>query len=332
LSTRLQHLPFVRNRLRAYEAYRAPLSRRPFVFVVLGHLTPYLKGVNAFLAGGILPWKDWILADILGAFCGTLFFGGLGAAGAYVVTSKTMGTIQVCVGLAVLGLVILLWVRSAPYCRPRRNADSPSVFCPRHRNWKRLFFLLYFIPWHLVRKVEGRLRKLPTRALVKDLKAVFPDVRAGDIFLVRLHSPAPWGRWAHSAIALGEGRFCHGFGKTITAHRLGALPVRYAIAHLRVRCDDETAARAAAAAIEMIGKPVSILARNGDTSKFSCASLVTYAYAAAGVALHVREFPRIVPDDIFNSPHVDLMRVVYTEQIRDQSMRKEVLDADSQHA
>ena len=32
----------------------------------------------------------------------------------------------------------------------------------------------------------------------------FPDVMAGDIFLVRLHAPAPWGRWAHTAIAVNH--------------------------------------------------------------------------------------------------------------------------------
>jgi membrane protein DedA with SNARE-associated domain len=330
LSARIQHFPSVADKLRAYDHYRAPLARRPFAFTVLGHLTPYLKGVNAFLAGGVLPWRKWFLADAVGAFVGTLFLGSLGAAGARLLAAGSFNSVQLLVGVMALGLIILLWVKSsASYCRPRA-AGSPSIFCPRHRHWKRVFFLLYFVPWHVVRKVESRLRKLKTRKLIKNLADEFPDVRAGDIFLVRLHSPAPWGKWAHSAIAVGNNRFCHGFGKVITAHRLEALPVRYAIAHLRVRCGNDVARRAAYAASEMIGRPVSIFARSGDTSRFSCASLISHAYATAGVALHDQRLPRVVPDDLFNSPLVDVVRVVFTEHTRRKSGRKEAPNAGCQ--
>lgn len=332
LSTRLQYLPAVAARLRAYDAYRAPLARRPFIFTVLGHLTPYLKGVNAFLAGGVLSWRSWFLADAVGALCGTLFFGGLGAMSSFLLTSGALSAIQVYGGIALLCLFILLWIRSTTNCRLRSATASPSLFCPRHRNWKRLFFIVYYIPWHIVRWVEALLRKLPSRSLRKNLSAAFPDVRAGDIFLVRLHSPAPWGKWAHTAIALGDNRFCHGFGKTITAHRLEALPIRYAIAHLRVRCDDDTALRAAAAASEMIRKPVSIFARRGDISKFSCASLAYYAYATVGIMLHEHEIPRVIPDDLISSPLLDVLRVVFTEHTRAQTARQGAPDADHQRA
>jgi hypothetical protein len=161
--------------------------------------------------------------------------------------------------------------------------------------------------------IEAALRKLPTRSFHVDLAAACPDIRGGDIFLVRLHAPAPWGRWAHTAIAIDTESFCHGYEKTITAHRFEAFPVRYTVAHLRVRCDDEAAGRAGMAAAEMIGRKVSILARPDDTSKFSCTSLVCYAYGTVGVTLKPENVGRVIPDDLFQSPRIELIRMVYTE-------------------
>lgn len=205
----------------------------------------------------------------------------------------------------------LLWLgescRIAGVCETRMNDRSKG------RNWKRIFFILYFPFWRPIRMVEAALRKLPTRSSHPDLAAAFPDARAGDIFLVRLHAPAPWGKWAHTAIAIDRENFCQGFGKTITAHRFDAFPVRYTVAHLRVKCDARTAARAAAAAAEMIGRPVSIFARPDDTAKFPCTSLVCFAYASVGVTLGPENVGRVVPDDLFHSPQVELIRIVFTE-------------------
>ncbi len=330
LSARLQKFKAIAGRLQAYDSYRAPLARRPFVFTILGHFTPYLKGMNAFLAGGILPWKSWLLADVIGALCGTLFLTGLGAAGSYLFTFGIVNAIHFYAGIAILFFIFIFWFSSNSVCKLGGDRNSPSLFCPRHRNWKRLFFLLYYPFWHPIRWVEALLRKFPSRALRKNLREAFPDVRAGDIFLIRLHAMAPWGKWAHSAIALGNNRFCHGFGKIITKHRLEALPIRYAIVHLRVKCDESTANHAAVTASEMIGKRVSILARNGDTSKFSCAGLIFYAYKQAGIALVDHKIPRVVPDDLINSPYIEIVRTVFTESTRVQKNGKGISKGDEQ--
>jgi hypothetical protein len=82
----------------------------------------------------------------------------------------------------------------------------------------------------------------------------------------------------------------------------------------------------------MIGRPVSIFARNDDTSKFSCASLVNYAYARSGIALHNLHFSRVVPDDLISSPHIEVVRVVFTENTRVEREQKEVTNDSCQRA
>lgn len=324
LSSRLQRTGLVARYQRKFDRYRAPLSLNPLRFIVLGHLTPYLKGVSALLAGGVVSWRAWAAAEAIGALCGTLFFTGLGAAGTLLfVNAGQLDALGIFSGMIVLAVIVLVWVRAlrpcrvAGVCHPRLDVRSKG------RNWKRLFFFLYFPLWHPIRWIEAALRKLPTRSLHPDLATAFPEVRAGDIFLVRLHAPAPWGKWAHSAIAIDHDGFCHGFGETITAHRFEAFPVRYTVAHLRVKCDAEMAARAGAAAARMVGRPVSILARPDDTSKFSCTSLVCYAYASVGVALGPANAGRVIPDDLFRSPQVELMRIVFTEGKRTDLVRQE---------
>jgi len=191
-----------------------------------------------------------------------------------------------------------------------------------------VFFALYYPLWRPIRLVEAAMRRLPTRSAHPNLAVAFPDARAGDVFLVRLHAPSPWGRWAHTAIALDPDRFCHGFGDFITEHRFDEFPVRYTVAHLRVSCDDETAARAAAAAAEMVGRPVSIFARPDDTSRFSCVSLVLYAYRSVGVDLRPEAVGRVVPDDLFRSPRVHLVRLVLMENASQAAIAsQEVQDA-----
>ena len=106
-------------------------------------------------------------------------------------------------------------------------------------NWRRVaWFFIWFPLWYPIWKGEDLRRKLSGRHLRRGLKGAFPDVRPGDIFVIRLHSPSPWGTWAHSAIAIDGRYFCHGFANRISAHPIDALPVRYAIAQLRVRCGE----------------------------------------------------------------------------------------------
>lgn len=314
LSTRLQRIALIARYQQKFEKYRAPLARNPFRFIVLGHLTPYLKGISALLAGGVVSWRTWVRAEAVGAFCGTLLFTGLGAAGVLLFAKAShLDAVSVSAGVIVLLVFIAVWVRALRPCRISGVCAMPANDRSKGRNWKRIFFVLYFLFWRPIRMIEAALRKLPTRSFHPDLAAAFPDVMPGDIFLVRLHMPAPWGKWAHTAIAIDHENFCHGFGKTITAHRFDSLPVRYTVAHMRVKCDADTAARAGAIAAEMIGKPVSIFARPDDTAKFSCTSLVVFAFASAGVTLAPEIVGRVVPDDLFHSPKLEVIRIVFTE-------------------
>jgi len=94
------------------------------------------------------------------------------------------------------------------------------------------------------------------------------------------------------------------------------LPVRYAIAQLRVRCSETVASAAAHKAKGHIGKLASIFALRGERHRFSCASLITDAYSECGVQLVKPSVRRILPDDLYLSDHVEQMRMVYTEQIK----------------
>lgn len=64
-----------------------------------------------------------------------------------------------------------------------------------------------------------------------------------------------------------------------------------------------------------IGAPVSIAAERHETNRFSCSSLVVFAFREAGIELVDPGIARVVPDDIFTSPEMNLMRIVATEQV-----------------
>ena len=68
----------------------------------------------------------------------------------------------------------------------------------------------------------------------------------------------------------------------------------------------------------LIGTPVSIWAGPRTAKSVSCASAVALAYEAAGISLWPLDGARIVPDDLFRSDRVQLVRIVYTEQRRPQ--------------
>lgn len=361
LSARLQRIGPIARRLPVIEKYRGPLATHPFRFIVLAHLTPYLKSVCALAAAGVLSWRAWFRAEVVGALSGTLFFVGLGAVGTWLLTNTDhLGKVISALGVILLIGVVLIWARALRTCRvvgvhhprparavSRRNSNpsseskskSESVWKYRGksklmtgRNWrKRLFFVVYYPFWHPVRWVEAALRRLPSRALHRNLSEAFPGIRPGDLLVVRLHAPAPWGKWAHCAIAIDCERFCHAFGKTITSHRFAEFPVRYTVAHLRVRCDNKLAERAGAAAAEMVGRRVSIFADAQDTFTFSCVSLACYGYRSVGITVGPESVGRIVPDDLLKSPQIEIVRVVYTEGRRPDLIPEESQDAGPQY-
>jgi membrane protein DedA with SNARE-associated domain len=320
LSGRLQNIGWIKNRVKTLDRFRGPLALSPIRFFAAAHMAPYLRGATAFLAGGILPWNSFLQAELVGALVGTAFFLGLGMAGGFlVIAADDINAVGLTVGTVAVVVIVITWIR---VLRPCKLVRIGTVSTSR-RTWSRGLGLLYYACfWHPVRWIEGALRRLPSRALRRNLAQAFPDVRAGDIFLVRLHAPAPWGTWAHSAIAIGGDRFAHGFGGSFSAHRLEALPVRYAICHLRVGCSDEAAGAAAAAASALIGTPVSIWAGPRTAKSVSCASAVALAYEAAGISLWPLDGARIVPDDLFRSNLVQLIRIVYTEQRRPRHSQK----------
>jgi membrane protein DedA with SNARE-associated domain len=317
LAGMLQRVRFVAAALGRLAPLREPLGRAPMRFIILGHFTPYLRALMPILASGVVPLRTYILIEMIAALLGTIFFMSLGFAGAHAIAEMNFQAVLAAVG-AVAGLALLaLWIRARrPFCplRPGRVA--------MWQNWRRTaWFLIWYLPWQAIRWMECRLRGTPSRRLCRSLAASFPDIRAGDIFVVRLHAPAPWGRWAHSAIAITPTTFAHGFASEVEVHRIEALPVRYAIAHLRVRCDEGTAERAAIHAMACVGTPVAILAGRGETNRFSCASLVGHAYHRAGVELVGTAVARIVPDDLFSSAAVELVRIVHTEKVSKQTRR-----------
>lgn len=204
--------------------------------------------------------------------------------------------------------------RGAP--RWRLTLPRQATGRPAKSNWRRVArFFVWFPFWYPIWKGEDLLRKLSGRHLRRALKRAFPDVRPGDIFVIRLQAPSPWGTWTHSAIAIDGRYFCHGFANKISAHPIEALPVRYAIAQLRVRCDEALASAAADKARGHIGKRASIFAVHGKQNRFSCASLIADVYEACGVQLVEPTLRWIVPDDLYLSEQVEQVRLVYTDQI-----------------
>lgn len=313
---RFSRTAFVASALRRLEPLMVQFRRGPTLLIFAGQLTPYARALVPLLAANTMPLKTYLLIDLCAALVGTLFYMSLGYVGAGMFGNAGQETVIKFVGIGIVLSIVACWTQS-------RFSSSPSVAAKPDllRLGRTIRFLIWFLPWQVIRKLENALRGTPSRRLRRCLADCFPDVRPGDIFVVRLHAPAPWGRWAHSAIATSPLHFAHGFGSHVSAHSIASLPVRYAIAHLRVRCSDEVAASAAAAATSSKGKPVSVLARRGDTERFSCASLVVHAYGQSGIELVPGSINRIVPDDLFTSSAVDLVRIVSTEKVKRQTQR-----------
>lgn len=311
LSSRLQNIRYIRSALERFEFIREPLAASPVRFIVLGHFTPYLRAILPVLAAGKVAPSRYLLIEAFAALLSSSAFIGIGYFSANALSQIPIENALTGVSIIAVISLFALWVYTRkPFCPLKRKSDR------RWLNFRRaVFFFVWYLPWHPVRWLEIWLRGVPTRRLRRDLATAFPDVCPGDVFLVRLHAPAPWGRWAHTAMAIEEGQFLHGFGKVITDHPITCLPVRYAIAHLRPRCDVATATKAAEFARSKIGARVSIAAGRYETDRFSCSSLVAFAFREAGLELADPEITRVVPDDIFTSPQMTLVRIVATEQV-----------------
>lgn len=316
-SRSLQRVSFVAAGIRRLGWLRRSLAAAPARFILVGHFTPYLRAMMPVLAAGVVPIRTYLTIELFGAMMGTLFLLGIGFFGAEVLATLDVGRGLAVVGAAATCVLALLWLATRASMSPP-NACS-SIDTQQVLRTVRAYLLYPF--WHPCRWIERWLRGQPSRELRRSIQACFPDVRAGDIFVIRLHVSAPWGKWAHSAIAIDAKNFCHGFAKTVTAHTLAALPVRYAIAHLRVRCDEETAQSAANIARSCVGTPVSIFAHRGETQRMSCASLIVHAYQRCGIELVEPRLARIAPDDLFASPEIELVRIVNTEKVKRETRR-----------
>ncbi|WP_291295379.1 DedA family protein [Elioraea sp.] len=317
LAGALQRVGFVATALGRLAPLREPLAAAPARFIIAGHFTPYIRALLPVLAAGVVPLRTYIAIELVAALLGTAFFLSIGYLGAHMLAHIAVETVLAGVGVVAGLMLVALWIKAQrPFC-PR----APGNGAMRRPAMRASWFFIWYLPWQAVRWIECHLRGTPSRRLRRSLASSFPDIRAGDILVVRLHAPAPWGRWAHSAIATSASTFAHGFASEVEAHSLEALPVRYAIAHLRVRCNDVTADQAAQFAQACIGMPVSIRARRSDTHRFSCASLVTHAYRKAGLELVDEGIARIVPDDLFTSPAVELVRIVHTERVSPHTRR-----------
>ncbi|MBK1700187.1 DedA family protein [Thiococcus pfennigii] len=322
LSRRLQRISSIKSALDKFAAFRDSLGSAPLRFILVGHFVPYLRAVLPILAAGKVPSATYIAIEAVAALIGTIFFIGLGFVGAEALGQINLEHAISAVGVLAGSALVAMWIRSRkPFCPLRQNRGA------RWLNVRRAaVFYIWYLPWHPIRWIEMLMRRTTSRELRRSIAASFPDVQPGDVFLIRLHVPSPWGRWAHSAIAIDDKSFVHGFSSTVTAHSIAALPIRYAIAHLRPICDPETAFEAAQAAKAKIGTPVSIAARRVETVRYSCSSLVAHAFHQAGVQLVDPNIARIVPNDLFTSTQLRLVRIVNTERVS-QQMRRYVFEA-----
>lgn len=310
LAGRLRKFRFVEAALVKASTLCQPMRDAPFRFIVAGHVTPYVRALLPVVAAGTLVPARYLRIEAFAAMVSTLTFLGIGYFGAHLVRAVSPEQALLLVGAIAAGVIALTWFRSSRFAVAAvRNRGARGGIA------RTAFFLAWFPFWHPIRWIENQLRGLPTRQLRRALAAAFPDIEPGDVLLIRLHASAPWGRWAHSAIATTEGQFVHGFGKVITGHAISSLPVRYAIAHLRPACVPPLALQAAAVAKGQIGAKVSILARRGETGRFSCASLIAFAYREVGVDLVDHAIDRITPDDLFVSSALTLVRIIHTEQV-----------------
>jgi membrane protein DedA with SNARE-associated domain len=311
LSSQLQKVRYIRSAIARFEPVREPLGKAPVRFILAGHFTPYLRAVLPVLAAGKVAASRFLLIEAFAALASSCAFIALGYFSANALSRIPIENALAGVSIIAAISLVALWVYTRkPFC-PLKRQPSRRWFNLR----RALFFYFWYLPWHPIRWLEIWLRGAPSRRLRRDLATAFPDIRPGDVFLIRLHTPAPWGRWAHTAMAIQAERFAHGFSKVVTDHSITCLPVRYAIAHLRPRCDVETAMAAADFARSKIGAPVSIAAGRHETNRFSCSSLVVFAFREAGIELVDPRIARVVPDDIFTSPEMKLMRIVATEQV-----------------
>lgn len=315
-SRTLQRIPLVAA-IRRANWLRTSLSETPARFILICHFAPYLRALTPVLAAGVVPFHRYLAIELVGAMLGTLFLIGIGYFGA-----EALAILDLSRGLGIMAaaatcvLVILLMVKR---WIPPLPEEKPTIDIAQFVRTFRAYLLYPF--WHPSRWIEQWLRGKPSRELRRCLQASFPDVQPGDIFLIRLHMPAPWGRWAHSAMAIDAKTFCHGFASIVTTHALSALPVRYAIAHLRVRCSEATLHAATETARAFVGTRVSVFAYRNETERVSCASLIAHAYRRSGIELVDPRLRRIAPDDLFSSPEVDLIRIINTEKVRLETRR-----------
>lgn len=311
LSSRLQKIRYIKSALERFEPIREPLASAPMRFILVGHFTPYLRAVLPVLAAGKVAPSRYLLIEAFAALASSTAFIGLGYFSANALSQIPLENALAMVSIIAAISLVALWVYTRKPLCPLKHQRTQRWLNVR----RAAFFYIWYLPWHPVRWLEVWLRGTPSRRLRRDLAAAFPDVRPGDVFLIRLHAPAPWGRWAHTAMAVSSNRFVHGFSKVVTDHAITCLPVRYAIAHLRPHCNTDISVRAAEYAHSKIGAPVSITAGRHETDRFSCSSLVAFAFREAGIELVDPGTARVVPDDIFTSPRMKLVRIVATEQV-----------------
>ncbi|MHC1770094.1 MAG: DUF3574 domain-containing protein [Verrucomicrobiia bacterium] len=310
------------NLLRRRKAISAVLSRaesrlerHPVAFILLSHVSPFLKNTAA-PAAGLLGWplRRFFALEIVAALIDATWFLGLG----YVVSASVGGVTEMPVAARIVGAVALLAVvgfligRGRKCAIPRTPPISPK---PRRGLAFLLKCLLLVGPWEL----GGRLAKRAGFYERDDYRAVL--VRAvelaepGDVVLVGRKIDAPWGEFSHAMLVVQTpvgNALIHGYEGGVQLTPVRAAPMCGRVAVVRIECTQEQREAMINAAWSQLATPFKLASRKpGLTapSALNCIGLIAWAAAQAGITLD--DIPVggvLVPDDILTAANV---RIVY---------------------
>lgn len=134
----------------------------------------------------------------------------------------------------------------------------------------------------------------------------FSQLEPGDIVLGG-NTGSSWGHWTHAALYLGDGEVMETFLRPgVSPEPVTRYNEYYSHAGaLRVKAPKEVKEKAVQMARELQGRSFYLLSPRENDSYLYCTKVVWYVYKQQGIDLDPEGGFWVVPDRIFESPHVE---------------------------
>ncbi len=292
------------------------LQRHPVAFILLSHLSPFLKNASA-PAAGLVGWslRRFLPLELLASFLDAIWFLTLGF-----IVSRTVGNVtEMPLAVRIVGAVALLAVVGFFIGRGRKCAvprTSPSAALKAKRGFGFLVKCLFLVPsWEFGGRLAKRAGFYDRADYRAALVCAIEVAKPGDVVLVGRTIDAPWGQYSHAMMVVwtpvGKG-FIHSYETGVQLTPVKAAPMCGKVAVVRIECTHEQREAMVTAAWSQLGTPFKLSSRKPNDaapSALNCIGLVEWAAAQAGVSLD--DAPAgavVVPDDILTAGNV---RVVF---------------------